>query len=284
MIGKKILKWPNDARVAFVLGIAFEAWDRTKPTQGAALQSPLPKDALWKRDWSTETFREFGAKVGLKRLLDICDHYEIKTSVQVNGLTCVYYPELVKDCFDRGHELVAHGWDQGERLYMLTREQERENIFKTVDAIVKVTGERPKGWSSPGVRPTDNTVELLAEAGLEFHCDFHDDEMPYPIWVGDKLIIEIPHQYTINDHRMQEQGTRQEFFEKFTDEFDYRCRIGDNNPTMMNVITHAYLISRIPFIDTFEKIVSYAKSHKDVWFARRGDVAAWARNQVLANR
>ncbi len=86
------LKWPSDARVAFVLGIAFEAWDRTKPTQGAALQSPLPKDALWKRDWSTETFREFGAKAGLKRLLDICDRYQIKTSVQVNGLTCVYYP------------------------------------------------------------------------------------------------------------------------------------------------------------------------------------------------
>jgi allantoinase len=278
------LKWPNDARMAFVLGIAFEAWDKTKPTQGAALQSSLPKDALWKRDWSTETFREFGAKVGLKRLLDICDRYDIKTSVQVNGLTCVYYPELVKDCYDRGHELVAHGWDQGERLYMLTREQERENILKTIDAIVKVTGERPKGWSSPGVRPTDNTVELLAEAGLEFHCDFHDDEMPYPIWVGDKLVIEFPHQYTINDHRMQEEGTRQEFFEKFTDEFDYRHKIGDKNPTMMNVITHAYLISRIPFIDTFEKIISYAKSHKDVWFARRGDVAEWVRKQVLANR
>jgi allantoinase len=284
MAAEKTLTWPDDARVAFVLGIAFEAWDRDKPTQGAALQSPLPKDALWKRDWSTETFREFGAKVGLKRLLDICDRYAVKTSVQVNGLTCVYYPELVKDCYDRGHELVAHGWDQGERLYMLTREQERENILKTIDAIVNVTGERPKGWSSPGVRPTDNTVELLAETGLEFHCDFHDDEMPYPIWVGDKLIIEFPHQYTINDHRMQEEGTRQEFFEKFTDEFDYRYRIGDRNPTMMNVITHAYLISRIPFIDTFEKIISYAKNHKDVWFARRGDVAAWTRRHVLANR
>jgi len=284
MAAEKTLTWPDDARIAFVLGIAFEAWDRDKPTQGAALQSPLPKDALWKRDWSTETFREFGAKVGLKRLLAICDRYAVKTSVQVNGLTCVYYPELVKDCYDRGHELVAHGWDQGERLYMLTREQERENILKTIDAIVKVTGERPKGWSSPGVRPTDNTVELLAETGMEFHCDFHDDEMPYPIWIGDKLIIEFPHQYTINDHRMQEEGTRQEFFEKFTDEFDYRYRIGDRNPTMMNVITHAYLISRIPFIDTFEKIISYAKNHKDVWFARRGDVAAWTRKHVLARK
>ena len=48
---------------------------------------------------------------------------------------------------------------------MLTREQERENILKTIDAIVKVTGERPTGWSSPGVRPTDNTVELSSKRG-----------------------------------------------------------------------------------------------------------------------
>ncbi len=104
------IKWPNNARVAFVLGIALEAWDRTKPTQGAALQSPLPKDALYKWDWSTETFRDFGPKIGMKRLLDICDRYNLKVSIPLNGLTCVYYPELVKDCHERGHELVAHGW------------------------------------------------------------------------------------------------------------------------------------------------------------------------------
>ena len=46
---------------------------------------------------------------------------------------------------------------------------------------------------------------------------------------------------------------------------------------MMNVITHGYLSSRVPAIDTFEQIIKYAKSHNDVWFARRGDIAAWAR-------
>ena len=40
---------------------------------------------------------------------------------------------------------------------------------------------------------------------------------------------------------------------------------------MMNVITHGYLSSRVPAIDTFEQIIKYAKSHNDVWFARRGD-------------
>jgi peptidoglycan/xylan/chitin deacetylase (PgdA/CDA1 family) len=272
-------KWPNNARVAFVLGIAFEAWDRTKPTRGRGLQrGSIPANAVCKRDYSTETFREFGAKVGLKRLLDICDTYDLKASMPINGLTCEYYPDLVKYAHRRGHEMVAHGWEMGVYLYMLTREQERDNIFNTVETITKLTDERPTGWSSPGVRSTDNTLELNVEAGLLYNCDYHDDEMPYPRRIGDKMLIMIPHQYTINDHRMEEEGTRADFFEKFKDEFDYRYRIGDKHPTMMNVITHAYLISRIPLIDTFEKIIAYAKSHKEVWFARRGDIAAWARN------
>jgi len=101
--------------------------------------------------------------------------------------------------------------------------------------------------------------------------------MPYPMMVGGKLLIEFPHQYTVNDHRMLHHMSRHEFFERFKDEFDYRYKIGRENPTMMNVITHGYISSRIPFIDTFEQIIAYAKSHTDVWYARRGDIAAWAR-------
>ncbi len=275
------LTWPKGARVAFVVGIAFEAWDRTRPSRGTALMAPLPANALCKWDYSTETFREFGPKVGLKRLLALCDKHDLKVSIPVNGLTCEYYPDLVKECHQRGHELVAHGWDQGEHLYMLTAEQERENIHRTIDAIAKVTGERPTGWSSPGVRSTDNTPALLVEAGLQYHCDYHDEEMPYPLTVGDKMLIEFPHQHSINDLRMLKTVTRQQFFESFRDEFDYRYAIGRETPTMMNVITHAYVSSRIPLIDTFEQIIAYAKRHQDVWFARRGDVAAWARQHYL---
>ena len=64
-MAKQPFKRPNNARIAFVLGIAFEAWDRNKPSRGGALQSPLPANALCKRDYSTETFREFGGKIGV---------------------------------------------------------------------------------------------------------------------------------------------------------------------------------------------------------------------------
>ena len=125
-----------------------------------------------------------------------------------------------------------------------------------------MTGERPSGWSSPGVRSTDSTLELKVEAGLLYNCDYHDEEMPYPRRIGDKLLMMIPHQYTINDHRMEEEGTRHEFFDKFKDEFDYRYKIGVDNPTMMNVISHAYLSARIPVIDTFEQIIGMPRGIK----------------------
>ena len=34
----KPFTWPNSARVAFVLGIAFEAWDRKKPTAATMIE------------------------------------------------------------------------------------------------------------------------------------------------------------------------------------------------------------------------------------------------------
>jgi hypothetical protein len=36
------------------------------------VQSPLPANALARR-LLTETFRDFGGKIGVRRLLDICD-------------------------------------------------------------------------------------------------------------------------------------------------------------------------------------------------------------------
>ena len=84
------------------------------PTTGRGLQrGSIPANAVCRRDYSTETFRDFGAKVGLRRLLAICDKYDLKVSMPINGLTCEYYPELVKEAHQRGHEMIAHGWDQG---------------------------------------------------------------------------------------------------------------------------------------------------------------------------
>jgi len=42
---------------------------------------------------------------------------------------------------------------QGEYLFMLTREQERENIFQNRRSDHEINRRAAEGWSSPGVRP-----------------------------------------------------------------------------------------------------------------------------------
>jgi len=83
--GSKPFKWPNNARIAFVLGIAFEAWEEIKPSLGGACCVATPGERPLQRDYSTETFREFGGKIGVRRLLDICDKYDLKVSMPIMG-------------------------------------------------------------------------------------------------------------------------------------------------------------------------------------------------------
>jgi len=79
------------------------------PIRSRGLQrGSIPGNAVCKRDDSTEIFRESGARVGPRRLLDICAKYDVKASMPINGLTCEYYPELVQDGHKR-HEMIADG-------------------------------------------------------------------------------------------------------------------------------------------------------------------------------
>ena len=59
---------------------------------------------------------------------------------------------------DRGH---GEGW---EEFHGADRDEERENIRRTVASIVRTTGQRPLGWFTR-YACSPNTRELLAEEG-----------------------------------------------------------------------------------------------------------------------
>ena len=44
---------------------------------------------------------------------------------------------------------------------------QRAAIAETIAAIKKFTGRPPRGWESPGLTETDETLDLLAEAGID---------------------------------------------------------------------------------------------------------------------
>ena len=57
-------------------------------------------------------------------------------------------------------------------------EDQKKAIEDTIAAIKTMTGKAPRGWESPGLTETDETLDLLAEAGIEYVCDWVMDDLP----------------------------------------------------------------------------------------------------------
>src|SRR5688572_11738798 len=54
-----------------------------------------------------------GSQKGLEALLDCCDRYRVTGTVFFAGRFAEAYPDLVRDCHNRGHQLGTHGWAHG---------------------------------------------------------------------------------------------------------------------------------------------------------------------------
>ena len=274
---KEPIEWPHKARLAVILTIAFEWSQKLASGEGTfhRVGSTFPKDAVHKMDFPLVSMWEYGGKVGIWRILDLLDKYDIKASFVTNGIVAERYPEATREVTRRGHEIIAHSYDQGVLLCTMRLEEEREDIRKTVSAIKKTTGVTPIGWVSPGFRSTINTPTLLVENGFMFLSDYLDDDLPYSIDVAGKPFIIIPHSNEVNDIRWFSGFTPMHVFEFFKNEFDVLYGEGETHPKLMNVAFHTYLGGRAHRTKALEAIIKYAKGFPNVWFAKREQIARW---------
>ena len=108
---------------------------------------------------------EFGANVGMPRLLDVLERCEVPATFFVPAHTASTYPDIVKRIVAAGHEVSCHGYVH-ESPVGLPLEEERRLLAQSIEVLEKVTGVRPVGYRSPAWDLSDNTIDLLEEFGL----------------------------------------------------------------------------------------------------------------------
>lgn len=66
-------------------------------------------------------------------------------------------------------------------MSLLSAQQERDVLQKTIEVITTFTGKRPRGWTAPAWTTSPRTVKLLEEFGLEYDHSFmhHDSQLYY---------------------------------------------------------------------------------------------------------
>ena len=277
------LKFPNGARVALILTFNLETWDLTKDTDAAyyAGGPAILPDALPGRipDYPNYTWREYGQRVGIWRLYDLFDELGVKASCTTNAVTFERRKAMVDACLERGWELLAHNYEQGELLtdYAGDPASEKAVIARTISIYEKHVGRKPLGWLSSSLRGTLDTPAILASNGFLFYCDIMNDDQPFMINTGAGPLISIPYSNEINDFTLltRRGHTTDEYRDILIEELDVLYQEGEHSGRIMNLGMHPHVSGRAYRVRALREFIRHAKSLPGVWWPTREELARW---------
>jgi len=273
IIDRKPLKLPGNARVAVWVIINVEEWDINEAMARQVL--PAPQGVSLIPDIPNYSWHEYGMRVGFWRLKEVLDRHQIKATVSLNASICKSYPRIVEEMVKSGWEIMGHGFVQ--RAINL-EEDERAVIRRTIQLIEETTGKAPRGWMGPGLAETLNTPDILAEEGIEYVCDWVNDDQPYFMKVKRGTLVSIPYTLELNDIPIYviQHHRSPELFERAQDHFDTLYEEGAHTARIMGIATHPYLTGVPHRIKYFDKIFQYIKQK-----ARYGEVCFMTGSEIL---
>ncbi len=277
------LRWPDGKRLALVVTLNLEYWDMLKDTAELyygggppILPDPLPGNVP---DVPNFSWREYGQRVGIWRMFEAFDSVGVPASCTVNAKLSLERRAIVDAVLERGWELVAHNYAQGDLLtnYQFKKDEEEALIKAALKVFKEVTGKDSKGWLSSALRSTTNTPDILADNGLIYLCDYMNDDQPYMMQTDHGPIVSLPYSIEVNDitffHR-RGLSTNQGL-DLLKEQFDQLYVESETTGKLMNVGLHPY-ISGQPFrIRAIREFLEYAKGHDHVWWATRQEIAEW---------
>ena len=264
------LKLPGGARMIIWPVLALEVWDITRPM--ARMVIPPPQGIPMIPDAPNWSWHEYGMRVGFWRVKRMLDELGVRPTVTLNARTCLEYPRVAKACLDNGWELNAHAYEQ---IPMHKLEDEKASIRKTMEVITSFSGRAPRGWFGPGLTQTYDTIDYLAEAGIEYIGDWVLDDQPVWVTTASKPIVALPYNYEIHDIVLMaiQNHCSEVFLQRALDYFETIYAESHETTKVMAVAMHPYLSGaahRIKYVrETFEHILS------------QPDVVCWDGEQIL---
>lgn len=279
IVDRPPLKVPDGGRMLVWVIVNVEHWSMERamprtvlsPPMGQPLQPDLP-------NWA---WHEYGMRVGFWRIHDALRNLGIVPTLAINGVVCESYPRVARAALDSGWEFMGHGYVQGP---MHAVANQREAIIQTVNAIKAFTGKAPRGWESPGLTETSQTIDYLAEAGIEYVADWVFDDQPVWIPASPRPVLSVPYSVEINDIPMMllQSHSASEFYDRGVAQIDRLWQESETIPRVMAISVHPYITGAPHRIAMFEQLLAYVKSKPGVVIQTGADINDWYRSQVSA--
>lgn len=259
------LAWPGGARLALWVIPNIEIFPLDEPVPGGTGKAP---DII---NWAA---RDYGARVGIFRMMEVMSRHGVRGTVALNSEVCDGYPEIVEDAVALGWEFMGHNQSNSRYLHLMSPQDERKVVLDTFNRIEAATGARPRGWLSSGLQQSWHTLDYLIEAGATYVADWINDDQPYLMDVDGRRLVSIPYSGEINDlpQILRMGRTADEFETMIRRQFDTLYREGAESGRVMAICLHPFIIGVPHRISALDSALEYICGHDGVWKATGSEI------------
>jgi len=270
---RKPIAWPKGARIALWVVPALEWFPLDMKGKPFKPPGALVTSYPYLRHY---TLRDYGNRVGIFRLMKALDRHGIRASVAINAAVAARYPSLVKACVERGWEVVGNGLDMDHLHYEgLAKEDERKLIQDSLAILRRVSGQQVRGWLSPARSESFSTLDLVADAGIEYVCDWVNDDMPYEMRTASRSIHSLPLSNDIDDHTILVQNRHSEdaYAQQLCDQFDVLYKeTGTQGGRILALSLHPWIVGQPYRIGALERALKHIMGHEGAWPATGAEI------------
>jgi peptidoglycan/xylan/chitin deacetylase (PgdA/CDA1 family) len=277
LVDRPKLTLPGGKRLAVWVILNVEEWRIEGPMPRTVLPPPMGQPLL--PDVPNWSWHEYGMRAGFWRQHAALTARGIPVTLAINGNVCRSYPRVAGAGREAGWEFMGHGFLQGP---MHRLPDQRKAIHDAVEAIAAFTGTRPRSWESPGLTETDETLDLLREAGIEYVADWVIDDLPQDVETPHGLITTIPYTVELNDITVYalQQHDSEVFLSRGKRQFDRLYAEGATNARVMAISIHPYITGVPHRIGVLEDLLDYVGGHDGVAWMTASEIGDWYRGQI----
>lgn len=262
---------PGGARVALWHAPNVEHYDYVPPGQGS------PQGRVPAPDVQHYMHRDGGNRTAFWRMLRVVDEFAMPSTVSLSLSILEEVPEVRDAMKERGWEVMSHGISNLRPLYGYDIAAERE-FFAQNQALARTYWGAPiKGMLGPKVSGTDNTCDLMAEAGMTYHADWIHDEQPRPLRTASGArLVSIPYSYMLNDvpllHAKHFSG---EYFTAMVKAQVSRLLADaerDGQARVTCLATHPFVTGQPWFTRHLREIFAWLREQDGLWITTAGEI------------
>jgi peptidoglycan/xylan/chitin deacetylase (PgdA/CDA1 family) len=221
-------------------------------------------------NWS---WAEYGMRCGMPRLLRVLGERKLKADACISASAIDVYPSVAEAILEQGWEFQGHGLHQRAA----SEDGERAMIKQALDRLEAYCGYRPRGWTGPGMKETDDTLDHLRAEGVLYTCDWIVDDLPCWIKTKHGPMVAVPYTLELNDSVLYavEKHSSSEQFDRLKYTLEGLESELEHAPRVLSLSLHHHLNGVPHRIRFLEKMLDLLLDRKDTIFMTGGEIADW---------